>query len=54
MVQIKTGGRMRYLGLYEDKLIAAQAYNEAALKYHGGFAVLNKLPNEGRNNDSTE
>jgi len=31
------------LGYYITKEEAAQAYNEAALKYHGEFALLNKI-----------
>jgi len=30
-----------YLGRYNDPREAARAYNEAVLKYHGEFAVLN-------------
>ncbi len=31
------------IGRFEDKLEAAKAYNEAALKYHGEFAKLNEI-----------
>lgn len=31
------------LGNYTDELIAAKAYNDAALKYFGQFAILNKI-----------
>jgi len=31
------------LGLYKNKKEAAKVYNEAAQKYHGDFAVLNKI-----------
>ena len=32
-----------FLGYYNTELDAAIAYNNAALKYHGEFACLNKL-----------
>ena len=32
-----------HLGYFEDKEDAADAYNEAALKYHGEFAKLNSI-----------
>lgn len=32
-----------FLGYFDDKLEAAKAYNEAALKYHGEFAKLNDI-----------
>lgn len=32
-----------YLGRYKDEIQAAQAYNEAALKYHGEFARINNM-----------
>lgn len=32
-----------YLGLFKDKIAAAKAYNEAALKHHGEFAFLNEI-----------
>jgi len=32
------------LGRFKSAVEAAKAYNEAALKYHGEFAYLNKLP----------
>jgi len=32
-----------YLGLYNNKLQAAKAYNKAAIKYSGEFACLNKI-----------
>ena len=31
------------LGCFKDKVKAALAYNEAAVKYHGAFARLNKI-----------
>lgn len=33
--------KRRHLGLYASELLAASAYNEAALKYHGEYARLN-------------
>lgn len=40
-----TADRKRiHLGYHQDKKIAALAYNEAALKYHGEFARLNMIP----------
>ena len=33
-----------YLGSFPDETSAARAYNEAAIKYHGEFASLNKIP----------
>lgn len=41
--QIKLNGKMIYLGYFKDELEAANAYNKAALKYHGEFANLNKI-----------
>jgi len=41
LAQIGTNGKTIYLGRYDDPKEAAQAYNKAALKYHGEFAVLN-------------
>lgn len=32
-----------FLGYFKTKEIAAKKYNEAALKYHGNFAVLNEI-----------
>jgi hypothetical protein len=32
-----------YLGSFENKVEAAKKYNEAAIKYHGEFALLNEI-----------
>ena len=37
-------GQRLYLGTFETEKAAAKAYNEAAIKYHGSHAVLNKFP----------
>lgn len=38
---IQINSRKKHLGRYNTKEEAAQAYNEAAIKYHGEFARLN-------------
>ena len=40
---IKLNKKTIYLGYYIDPIDAAKAYNDAALKYHGEFANLNKI-----------
>ena len=40
---INVQGKRHYLGIFRDKKEAAHAYNQAALKYHGEFAVLNRV-----------
>lgn len=44
-VQITCKGKQYYLGRFNSGIKAAQAYNEAAIKYHGEFAKLNSLKN---------
>jgi len=40
-------GKSIHLGLFETAIEAAKAYNTAAMKFHGPFAKLNKIP-DGR------
>lgn len=42
-VQLKANGEIRFRRLFSDKRTAAEAYDNAALKYHGEFARLNDL-----------
>jgi hypothetical protein len=41
--QIWLNSKSYHLGLFIDAKDAARAYNEAAVKYHGEFANLNKI-----------
>lgn len=43
VANIGFAGTRIYLGTYDTRYQAAQAYNIAALKYHGEFANLNEL-----------
>jgi hypothetical protein len=41
--QIEVNGRNIHLGLHQSVILAAIAYNNAALKYFGEFAKLNAI-----------
>jgi hypothetical protein len=41
--RIKLNGKNVNLGLFDSEVDAAKAYNQAALEYHGEFALLNEV-----------
>lgn len=43
IVQITTNNKLIYLGSFSEEDKAAEEYNQAALKYHGDYARLNKI-----------
>jgi hypothetical protein len=43
MSYIRINKKSLYLGIYTCPIDAGRAYNDAALKYHGEFAHINKI-----------
>ena len=41
--RITVDGTPIYLGYFSNEILAAKAYNKAAIKYHGEFAHLNVI-----------
>lgn len=44
IARICLNGKRLFLGGFRDRIEAAKAYNEAAIKFCGGFARLNEIP----------
>lgn len=41
---IRVNKKLKHLGVFSDELLAAKAYNDAAMIHHGTFANLNVIP----------
>ena len=46
--RVYADGKLMHTSRHSDLIEAAKAYNEAALKHHGKFAVLNEIPPQQR------
>lgn len=44
VAKIRVNGHLKHLGTFDDTVVAAQVYNDAAVKYFGEFARLNVIP----------
>ena len=42
---MRRDGKLRELGHFTDETEAAKAYNEAAKRHYGEYALLNDIPN---------
>lgn len=42
-VHLSVAGEYKHVGSFDSEIEAAEAYNGAALEYHGEFAVLNEV-----------
>ena len=51
VASIRINGRTTHLGYFSNELDAARTFNNAAIIHHGGFAVLNPLPDDDTNTD---
>lgn len=49
--QIKWSGRWHWLGLHDEAVSAARAYDDAATRLQGEFAVTNKMMGLYRRNE---